>query len=88
MPGEPHPDGLEVVLQEFVGRRVVLISVVHPQPLEGVLNEGPAPGVWKHSLQAQGGEPAKDLYLRTEGIMGVAVNKLPEGQDDNTIALS
>lgn len=92
MPGEPvrdpRPDGLEAVLKDHIGRRVILISVAHSQPIEGVLNEGPAPGIWKHSLQAGGGEPAKDMYIRTEGIMAVAVNKLPDGEDDNTIALS
>ncbi len=82
MPGDPVPDPLEELLESFIGRRVILISVVQAVPLEGVLNKE-TDGLWKHSLTAEGGQPAKDLWVRTAGIMGVAVNKLP-GDDEGT----
>ena len=90
MPGDPAPDPLEALLEEHIGRRVILISVAHAAPIEGLLNKA-GEGLWKHSLQAGGGEPAKDLYIRTAGIMAMAINKLPgeqEGADGDSSVVS
>jgi hypothetical protein len=86
MPGD-KPDPLEKLLEEHVGRQVVLITIAHAGPLRGLLNKKNE-GMWCLSLRAEGGEPAKDLFVRTEGVMAMAIVKEPEGEEKAVVHLS
>jgi hypothetical protein len=78
MPGEEKIDPMEELLEEHIGRQVVLITIAHAGPLRGLLNQKKK-NLWCLSLRAEGPEPAKDLFVRTEGIMAMATVKDAEG---------
>ena len=78
MPGDEKTDPMDELLEEHIGRQVVLISIIHAGPLRGLLSKK-TEGLWCLSLRAEGPEPAKDIFVRTEGIMGMGVVKDTDG---------
>ena len=87
MPGEEKPDPMSELLEEHIGRQVVLISIIHAGPLRGLLSKK-TEGLWCLSLRAEGPEKAKDIYVRTEGIMGMGIVKDGDGIETPVVHLS